>query len=94
MGERLLAELRDATAGNPAVVDVRGVGLMIGVELVDEDAAHAVQQACLAAGLIILTTGPAGNVIRLIPPLNLTDEEAAHGMGILRAALESAGQGR
>jgi 4-aminobutyrate aminotransferase len=92
MGERLMAELRAATAGNPAVIEVRGVGLMIGVELVDADVANAVQQSCLAAGLIILTTGPKGNVIRLIPPLNLTDQEAAHGMGILCAALASAGQ--
>ena len=70
-----------------AVLEVRGVGLMIGVELVDGDVAHAMQQACLAKGLIVLTAGPAGNVLRLIPPLNLTDEEADAGVTILCEAL-------
>jgi 4-aminobutyrate aminotransferase len=88
LGERAMARLRAAAAANPEVVrDVRGIGLMIGVELRDGDTARAVQEACLADGLIVLTCGPADNVLRLIPPLTITDDELEHGLGILVARL-------
>jgi 4-aminobutyrate aminotransferase len=90
LGERAIARLRAAqAAAGGAVVDVRGVGLMIGVELHDKAAALAVQHRCLAEGLIVLTCGPSENVLRLVPPLTITDAELDHGLAILTAALTS-----
>ena len=85
IGERTQARLR--AVASPAVVDVRGIGAMIGVELVDRGSAEAVQARCLADGVLVLTCGPDGNVLRLIPPLTITDAELDHGLGVLTAAL-------
>jgi len=82
---RLGVERLGAVAGP---VDVRGVGLMIGVELRDRTAAEAVQRRCLDDGLIVLLCGPGENVLRLIPPLTIADEEFEEGLRILVAALE------
>jgi 4-aminobutyrate aminotransferase len=72
-----------------APVDVRGVGLMIGVELADKATAEAVQARCLDDGLIVLLCGPGENVLRLIPPLTITDDEFEEGLDILVAAMET-----
>jgi 4-aminobutyrate aminotransferase len=91
LGHRALARLHAAAAANPDLVrDVRGVGLMIGVELRDAAVAADVQQRCLADGLIVLTCGPGENVLRLIPPLTISDDELEHGLGILTAHLARA----
>ncbi len=45
------------------------------------------QQRCLDDGVIVLTCGPEGNVLRLIPPLTMTDDELDHGLAILSTAL-------
>jgi len=87
LGERAVEELRAATASTPAVREVRGVGLMVGVELAGADVCRRVQARCLADGLLVLTCGPGEDVLRLIPPLTLTDDELAHGLGILTRAL-------
>jgi len=72
MGELVRAGLRDALAGVAGVVDVRGMGLMIGVEL-DRPCGDLVKHA-LEAGLLINVT--AERVIRLLPPLVLREAEA------------------
>jgi 4-aminobutyrate aminotransferase len=88
LGSRLLTRLAATAAANPAVVhDVRGVGLMIGVELRDGGAAAWVQRRCFDERLLVLTCGPQDNVLRLIPPLTIADDELEHGLGILTAAL-------
>ena len=76
-------------AATPGPVDVRGVGLMIGVELRDKAAAEAVQGRCVDEGLIVLLCGPGENVLRLIPPLTIADDEFEEGLDILVAALEA-----
>jgi 4-aminobutyrate aminotransferase len=69
-----------------AIGDVRGLGLMHGIEFVEADGsadgatALAVQQGTTAHGLLSLTCGPAGNVVRLIPPLVVTSEEIELGL--------------
>ena len=73
----------------PGLVDVRGIGLMIGVELPDKAAAEAVQRRCLDGGLIVLLCGPGENVLRLIPPLTISDAEFEHGLCVLVAAIEA-----
>jgi 4-aminobutyrate aminotransferase len=71
----------------PGPVDVRGVGLMIGVELPDKAIAEAVQERCLSNGLIVLLCGPDENVLRLIPPLTITDDEFEAGLDIIVTAI-------
>jgi acetylornithine/N-succinyldiaminopimelate aminotransferase len=79
LGNAIRGGLRDALAGNPAVVDIRGDGLMIGIEL-DRNCGELVKQA-LAAGLLINVT--ADKVVRLLPPLVMSDAEAAELVAML-----------
>jgi len=74
LGERLLADFRNALDGLAPVREIRGHGLMLGIEL-DRPCAQLVPTA-LQAGLLINVT--AGNVVRLLPPLTLSDDEASH----------------
>jgi acetylornithine/N-succinyldiaminopimelate aminotransferase len=74
LGRRLLAGFRDKLAGNPHVRDIRGKGLMIGIEL-DAPCLDLVGKA-LERGFLINVT--ADRTIRLLPPFILSDEEAAH----------------
>lgn len=72
LGDLIRAQLREALAGVAGVVEVRGLGLMIGIEL-DRPCGELVK-AALAAGLLINVT--ADRVIRLLPPLVLQEVEA------------------
>ena len=72
VGEAIRAGFRDALAGVTGVVDIRGMGLMIGIEL-DRPCGELVKRA-LEAGLLINVT--AERVIRLLPPLVFTDADA------------------
>ena len=72
LGERILTKLHTELEGNNRVAEVRGLGLMIAVEL-NDDAPELVQQG-LEAGVLINVTQ--GNIVRLLPPLTLTDDEA------------------
>jgi 4-aminobutyrate aminotransferase len=91
LGSLALERLGALVKKNPdAVRDVRGVGLMIGVALRDGATAAVVQQECLEHGLLVLTCGPDDRVLRLIPPLTITDDEFDHGLEILVAALVAA----
>ncbi|AIG73138.1 Hypothetical protein AJAP_01005 [Amycolatopsis japonica] len=91
-GNELLDGLR--AAGNPLIGDVRGKGLMIGVELVEpggmtpnQGAAARMMEETKARGLLIGKGGLHGNVLRIAPPMTLTAEEAAEGLGIIVDAL-------
>jgi len=76
--------------------DVRGLGLMIGVDLVGEDghspdpgAFEHLKAHCLEEGMFLLNCGPDGNVIRFIPPLNVSPEDLDLGIDIIEAGLRS-----
>jgi acetylornithine aminotransferase len=71
-GQRVVDGLETALAGNNSVKQIRGMGMMIAVEL-HSDAPALVSDA-LHAGLLINVTQ--GNIVRLLPPLNLSDQEA------------------
>lgn len=77
----------------PTVGDVRGLGLMIGVELVDgegrpdKEAFEAVFQYCFREGLFFLPCGTDGNVIRFIPPLNVSGEHLERALDVIEAGL-------
>jgi 4-aminobutyrate aminotransferase len=74
VGAALLGRLRAALAGNARVTDVRGVGLMIGVELATAELGDAVANLCFRRGLLVLECGR--KAIRLSPPLIITEEQA------------------
>lgn len=93
MGRRLAAGLREIAESERSVGEVRGRGLMVGVELVeagtirpDPSAAAAVHEAARAAGLLIGRGGLYGNVLRIAPMLNTTSDEIDEGLTILERA--------
>lgn len=88
IGVRTMSRLR--ALPTDAIVEVRGIGAMIGVELRDKTTAESVQHRCLDDGVIVLTCGPGGNVLRLIPPLTITDTELDHGLDVLERAILAA----
>ncbi|HXG40508.1 MAG TPA: aminotransferase class III-fold pyridoxal phosphate-dependent enzyme, partial [Candidatus Limnocylindrales bacterium] len=92
--------LREVTAANAAVGDVRGLGLMVGLEFVrpgvgdgrvpDPELTKRVQAEALARKLLLLTCGTDGNVIRVIPPLVTTAEEVDLAVSIIGEAIDAA----
>jgi 4-aminobutyrate aminotransferase len=94
VGTILLDGLRAAAADSPIVAEVRGRGLMIAFELTrpgttepDPAATLRVFDECRKRGLLVGKGGLYGNVIRMGPPLTLTEEEAREGLDILVAAI-------
>ena len=94
LGERLVAHLNQAKAKNPAIGDVRALGAMVACDFVnpatgapDADKAKQVQQAALQKGLLLLTCGVYGNVVRFLFPLTIEDAVFAEGLDILAHAL-------
>ncbi|MFN8448041.1 MAG: aminotransferase class III-fold pyridoxal phosphate-dependent enzyme [Anaerolineae bacterium] len=95
-GQRLLDGLKELQAEYPIIGDVRGRGLMVGVEFArdghpDKDATKAVQKACLDRRLLLLTCGTFDNVIRWIPPLVVTEAQIDEALGVFAEALGSVG---
>ncbi|MDX6208882.1 MAG: 4-aminobutyrate aminotransferase, partial [Frankiales bacterium] len=95
-GQQLMAGLRELPSAYPIVGDVRGKGLMIGIELVEPEtrtpnptAAAAVMEQAKAQGLLIGKGGLYGNVLRIAPPLSLTLEEAAEGLDTLVKSIDA-----
>ncbi len=94
LGARATYRLKAMEAEIPEVAEVRGPGLMIGVELAHpetraplSDLAHAVVANAQDDGLILIECQAEGNVIRFIPPMVTTDEELDHGLTLLEGAL-------
>jgi 4-aminobutyrate aminotransferase len=88
VGQRLQKMLRDKLAGVPSVTEVRGVGLMIGVELESHELAEAVAQLCFRRGLLVLECGK--KAIRFSPPLILTEAQAAVTADVFAKAVADA----
>lgn len=80
----LVGELQTAFQGNPRILAIRGLGLMIGIET-SSNLSVLVEKA-REKGLIVLTAGT--NVIRLLPPLTLSEEEIQRGVGTLKEVFE------
>jgi acetylornithine/N-succinyldiaminopimelate aminotransferase len=83
-GQRIADGLRNV----PGVADVRGRGLMLGVELVDGIDAKAVYDDLLGLGLIVNAVTP--STLRLVPPITVTDDEIDEAIAMITASLESA----
>jgi diaminobutyrate-2-oxoglutarate transaminase len=115
LGSHMLARLRDLAGHQPCMGEVRGRGLMIGVEMVDPEGetrggdragerpaggsaplppapalAAAVQRECLRRGLIVELGGRHACVVRLLPPLTISDEQAEAVLDRLADAIEAA----
>jgi 4-aminobutyrate aminotransferase len=95
LGARLRATLDAARDAQPRIAEVRGLGAMIAVEFMqpgtrepDPEFTQRVQAAALQKGLLLLTCGVYGNVIRFLFPLTIPDAVLDEGLGILREALE------
>ncbi|MGC4952747.1 aspartate aminotransferase family protein [Actinomadura citrea] len=95
-GATIIGGLSAAAGRFPIVADVRGKGLMFAVELADPETgepspplAAALMEAARERGLLVGKGGLYGNVVRMAPPLTLTDDEAEEGLGILISSLEA-----
>ena len=89
------ARLRLIQRRHPVIGDVRGRGAMMAVELVepgtktpDSATTQAVAQACHAAGLVVLTCGTFGNVLRFLPPLVMPDHLLEEGLYLVSEAFD------
>jgi 4-aminobutyrate aminotransferase len=85
VGELLLKGLRDIQARRPEIVDVRGRGLMIGIEFEQAETMHAVEQAAFRRGLLVLGAGDA--VIRMSPPLVFRPDQAETALQVFDDAV-------
>jgi 4-aminobutyrate aminotransferase/(S)-3-amino-2-methylpropionate transaminase len=95
IGQTMQPRLRAIAARHPVVGDVRGRGAMIAVEMVgpgglepDPETTKAVAAACHRRGLVVLTAGTYGNVLRFLPPLVIPDALLEEGLDILDAAFD------
>ena len=94
VGQRLKSGIVDIQSRYPMIGEVRGKGLMIGVEFVkpggkepDPATTADVMEAAKANGLLIGKGGLYGNTLRIAPPLSLTEEEADEGIDLLESAI-------
>jgi 4-aminobutyrate aminotransferase/(S)-3-amino-2-methylpropionate transaminase len=96
IGEIMLPRLHKLAETHPVIGDVRGRGAMVAIELVRPGtlepapaAAAQVARACHAAGLVVLTCGTFGNVLRFLPPLVIGENLLEEGLSILEDAFVS-----
>ncbi len=93
-GEYILMKLRDMQKRFPIIGDVRGLGLMIGIELTADEnltpaaaQAEAVKEFCLKSRLLVGSGGVYGNVVRIQPPLVITRGQIDFALDVLGRAL-------
>ena len=96
LGSRLRQRLESIRASTPEIVDVRGPGFMVAVEFNTQsgnapnpDFANSVRSEALKRGLILLTCGVYGNVIRFLAPITIQSNVFAEALDILEASIES-----
>ncbi|MFM8351877.1 MAG: 4-aminobutyrate--2-oxoglutarate transaminase [Actinomycetales bacterium] len=96
LGSIMVDRLQAMQAAHPVIGDVRGRGAMIAVELTkpgsltpDADRAGAVAKACHAQGVIVLTCGTYGNVLRFLPPLTISPELLNEGLDVVADAFSA-----
>lgn len=99
IGEALFTRLTALQEADPRIGDVRGRGAMVAVEFVkpgtasstgpepDPALASAVAKGCIAQGVVVLTCGTYGNIIRFLPPLTMPDALLAEGLDVVASVL-------
>jgi 4-aminobutyrate aminotransferase len=96
VGAHFMGALKDLASAYPCIGEVRGKGLMIGMELIEPDAARTPARALCDAvvtrafhnGLLLLSCG--ASTVRFMPPLNVTRDEVDEAMALLRTSLDEA----
>jgi 4-aminobutyrate aminotransferase len=95
-GAYLMERLNQLKRDHPMIGEVRGLGLMVGIELVADDKktpasteAESVRDLCLGAGVLVGVGGVYGNVVRVQPPLVITRQQLDRAVDAIAAALES-----
>jgi 4-aminobutyrate aminotransferase/(S)-3-amino-2-methylpropionate transaminase len=96
IGTTIMGRFQDFATRYDAVGDVRGRGAMCAIELVADratkeplgaDLVNAIARDCLGQGVLVLTAGTYGNVIRLLPPITIDESLLADGLDVLDAAI-------
>ncbi len=104
-GEQLRAGLRAIASRRPELVEVRGLGLMVGSEVAiggngiagakgAKGLVKSVLKGCEERNLLLLSAGTYDSTVRWIPPLNAYAEEISAALGIFEEALDAASGGR
>jgi 4-aminobutyrate aminotransferase/(S)-3-amino-2-methylpropionate transaminase len=95
IGQTIESTLRGLQQSHSAIGDVRGQGAMMGMEIVrpgttepNPESTRRIAHACHQAGVVVLTCGTYGNVIRLLPPLIIDDALLADGLAVLAGAVD------
>ena len=95
IGEALFSRLGALQEADARIGDVRGRGAMVAVEFVKEGThepdpalASAVAKGCIAQGVVVLTCGTCGNIIRFLPPLTIPDALLAEGLDVVESVLK------
>jgi 4-aminobutyrate aminotransferase/(S)-3-amino-2-methylpropionate transaminase len=102
LGERFDARARSWQKHFPLIGDVRGLGAMRAIELVRspetrdpaKEETEQVLKYCHEHGLILISSGTYGNVLRVLVPLSVTDEQFEEGLNVFEAALASVSESR
>jgi 4-aminobutyrate aminotransferase / (S)-3-amino-2-methylpropionate transaminase / 5-aminovalerate transaminase len=99
IGEYAMAKLRELQKQNPLIGEVRGLGLMIGVELIKDEKltpasaeADAIRDSLFRQGVLVGVGGVYGNVIRFQPPLIITRSQIDRAIDAFAAALQEVAQ--
>jgi 4-aminobutyrate aminotransferase len=94
LAEQAMERLKQLAWQNPLIGDIRGIGMMIGIEFITRtgephrEACQKVLDYCLEKGLILINCGGERNIIRFIPPLNTTEAELDRALTILEGGVE------
>ena len=95
-GSSFLASLSQRLSGLPTVGDVRGLGLLIGIELVEPGGttpltgvAAQIAKFAMKAGVLVLPAGDLGQVVELVPPVVLTTDQEMYAVDVLENAIKS-----
>jgi 4-aminobutyrate aminotransferase-like enzyme len=89
MGEKLKSELQQLARKFPQIVDVRGKGLMIGVEFGTKRDTQTFVRNCLEMGLIVGGTLHTEKVVRIAPPLIISDEEVDWAISVMAEVMRT-----
>jgi len=95
IGERVMERFKKMERDHEIVGDVRGVGAMVAMELVKDratrepakDETSALVKKCYEKGLVTISAGTYGNIMRILMPLVITDEQLDRGLNILEESL-------
>src|SRR5690606_15307028 len=98
VGQHIMTGLKALAAKHPCIAEVRGMGAMVAIELCrngdphqpDAELTKAITAEATRRGLILLTCGSYGNVIRILVPLTASDKILDEGLAIIGASVEAA----